>query len=86
MTANADTGATRADTTGNGTTGHVGNHSATSDSVSRASIGDNDRSWSPPTNTDVRHGEPPRFRIPDLIRSGPEWRMINARTAQKVHA
>jgi len=31
-------------------------------------------------------GEPPRFRIPDPIRSGPERRMINARTAQKVHA
>jgi transposase len=31
-------------------------------------------------------GEPPRFRIPDTIRSGPERRMINARTAQKVHA
>ena len=26
-------------------------------------------------------GEPPRFRIPDPIRSGPERRMINARTA-----
>ena len=33
-----------------------------------------------------RSGEPPRFRIPDPIRSGPERRMINARTAQKVHA
>ena len=64
MTANADTGATKADTIGNGTTGHVGNHSATSDSVSRASIGDNDRSWSPPTTTDVRH---------DRIRWGAVW-------------
>jgi malate dehydrogenase len=35
---------------------------------------------------DIRVGEPPRFRIPDPIRSGPERRMINARTAQKVHA
>jgi len=26
-------------------------------------------------------GEPPRFRIPDPIRSGPERRMIYARTA-----
>ena len=31
-------------------------------------------------------GEPPRFRIPDPIRSGPERRMIYARTAQEVHA
>jgi transposase len=30
-------------------------------------------------------GEPPRFRIPDPIRSGPERRMIYARTAQEVH-
>jgi integrase/recombinase XerD len=29
----------------------------------------------------AEHGEPPRFRIPDPIRSGPERRMINARTA-----
>jgi hypothetical protein len=64
MTANADTGATKADTIGNGTTGHVGNHSATSDSVSRVGIGDNDRSWSPPTTTDVRH---------DRIRWGAVW-------------
>jgi hypothetical protein len=34
----------------------------------------------------LHDGEPPRFRIPDPIRSGPERRMINARTAQKVHA
>jgi malate dehydrogenase (oxaloacetate-decarboxylating) len=27
------------------------------------------------------YGEPPRFRIPDPIRSGPERRMICARTA-----
>jgi hypothetical protein len=32
-----------------------------------------------------RHGEPPRFRIPDPIRSGPERRTIYARTAQEVH-
>jgi hypothetical protein len=30
-------------------------------------------------------GEPPRFRIPDPIRSGPERRKIYARTAQEVH-
>ena len=30
-------------------------------------------------------GEPPRFRIPDPIRSGPERRTIYARTAQEVH-
>ena len=64
MTANADTGATKVDTIGNGTTGHVGDHSATSDGVSRAGIGDDDRSWSPPTNTDVRH---------DRIRWGAVW-------------
>jgi hypothetical protein len=29
----------------------------------------------------TRSGEPPRFRIPDPIRSGPERRMIYARTA-----
>jgi len=29
----------------------------------------------------LRTGEPPRFRIPDPIRSGPERRMIYARTA-----
>jgi hypothetical protein len=33
----------------------------------------------------ARHGEPPRFRIPDPIRSGPERRTIYARTAQEVH-
>jgi hypothetical protein len=32
-----------------------------------------------------RPGEPPRFRIPDPIRSGPEGRTIYARTAQEVH-
>jgi hypothetical protein len=37
-------------------------------------------------NRTLEAGEPPRFRIPDTIRSGPERRMINARTAQKVHA
>jgi Phage integrase, N-terminal SAM-like domain/Arm DNA-binding domain len=31
-------------------------------------------------------GEPPRFRTPDPIRSGPERRMINAGAAQEVHA
>jgi diketogulonate reductase-like aldo/keto reductase len=31
-------------------------------------------------------GVPPRFRISDPIRSGPERRGINARTAQEVHA
>ena len=65
MTANADTGATRADTTGNGTTGdNFGNDSATSHSVSRAGIDTDDRSWTPPTNTDVRH---------DRIRWGAVW-------------
>ena len=38
------------------------------------------------SETTAKAGEPPRFRIPDPIRSGPERRMINARTAQKVHA
>jgi hypothetical protein len=33
----------------------------------------------------LRTGEPPRFRIPDPIRSGPERRTIYARTAQEVH-
>lgn len=32
-----------------------------------------------------RVGAPPRFRTPDLIRSDPEWRGLNARTAQKLH-
>ena len=70
MTANADTGATRADTTGNGTTSHdttnhdAENQSATSHSVSRAGIDSDDRSWTPPTNTDVRH---------DRIRWGAVW-------------
>jgi hypothetical protein len=65
MTANADTGATRADTTGNGTTGdNFGNDSATSHSVSRAGIDTDDRSWTPPTNTDVRH---------DRVRWGAVW-------------
>ena len=39
-----------------------------------------------PTLMGSSAGEPPRFRIPDPIRSGPERKMINARTAQKVHA
>jgi putative transposase len=34
----------------------------------------------------VLTGVPPRFRTPDPIRSGPERRGINARTAQEVHA
>jgi hypothetical protein len=33
----------------------------------------------------VKNGAPPRFRTPDLIRSDPEWRGLNARTAQKLH-
>ena len=64
MTANADTGATRADTAGNGATSHhATNQSATSHGVSHAGI-DDDRSWTPPTNTDVRH---------DRIRWGAVW-------------
>jgi cation transport ATPase len=65
MTANADTGATRADTTGIGTTGHnATSHSAASHSASRDGIDSDDRSWTPPTNTDVRH---------DRIRWGAVW-------------
>jgi cation transport ATPase len=83
MTANADTGATRADTTdtrttgtgttGTGTTGTTGHtaaddttasHSAASHSGSRAGIDGDDRSWTPPTNTDVRQ---------DRIRWGAVW-------------
>ena len=70
MTANADTGATSADITGNGATSHdatnhdATNQSATSHSVSRAGIDCDDRSWTPPTNTDVRH---------DRIRWGAVW-------------
>jgi DNA-binding NarL/FixJ family response regulator len=30
-------------------------------------------------------GEPLRFRTTDLIRSDPEWRMENARTAREIH-
>jgi hypothetical protein len=33
----------------------------------------------------VHTGVPPRFRTADLIRSDPEWRNGNARTAQEVH-
>ena len=55
MTANADTGATRADTTGN---------EATSHGVSHTGIDTDDRSWTPSTNTDVRH---------DRIRWGAVW-------------
>jgi len=32
------------------------------------------------------YGVPRRFRTPDPIESGPEWRMENARTAQEVYA
>ena len=69
MTANADTGATRADT-GNGATSHnAADHSATSHSatphgVTRAGLDTDDRSWTPATNTDVRH---------DRIRWGAVW-------------
>jgi hypothetical protein len=33
----------------------------------------------------VRAGAPPRFRTTDLIKSVPEWRGMNARTAQEIH-
>ena len=70
MTTNADTGATRADTTGAGTTDHNAtdhttvSNSAASHSISRAGIDGDDRSWTPPTNTGVRH---------DRIRWGAVW-------------
>jgi hypothetical protein len=31
-------------------------------------------------------GVPPTFRIADPIRSVPEWRGMNARTAQEIHS
>ena len=31
-------------------------------------------------------GVPPTFRIADPIRSGPKWRIINAREASEVHS
>ena len=64
MTANADTGATRADTTGNGATSHNATNSGASHSVSGTWTDSDDRSWTPPTNTDVRH---------DRIRWGAVW-------------
>jgi hypothetical protein len=69
MTANTDAGATRADTTGNGATSHnaeqsATRHSATGHGVSRAGVDTDDRSWTPPVNTDVRH---------DRIRWGAVW-------------
>lgn len=64
MTANADTGATRADTTGNGATSHNATNSGASHSVSGTRTDSDDRSWTPPTNTDVRH---------DRIRWGAVW-------------
>jgi len=69
MTANADAGATRADPTGNGATSHnaeqsATRHSATGHGVSRAGVDTDDRSWTPPVNTDVRH---------DRIRWGAVW-------------
>ena len=69
MTANTDTGATKADTTGNGATSHnaeqsATRHSATGHGVSRAGVDTDDRSWTPPVNTDVRH---------DRIRWGAVW-------------
>jgi cation transport ATPase len=68
MTANADTGATRADTTGNGATSHnaeqsATRHSATGHGVSRAGVDTDDRSWTT-VNSDVRH---------DRIRWGAVW-------------
>ena len=34
---------------------------------------------------ETRDGAPPRFRTTDLIKSVPEWRGMNARTAQEIH-
>ena len=31
-------------------------------------------------------GVPPTFRIADPIRSGPKWRIINAREAPEIHS
>jgi len=66
MTANADTGATRAATTETTEiTGHnATNHGVASHSASRAGINSDDRAWTPPTNTEVRH---------DRIRWGAVW-------------
>jgi cation transport ATPase len=76
MTANADTGSTRADTTKTTeTTGHTAtsntgtSHGATSHGsanhgAARAGIDGDERSWTPSTNTDVRH---------DRIRWGAVW-------------
>ncbi|MBV9140532.1 MAG: DnaJ domain-containing protein [Pseudonocardiales bacterium] len=38
-----------------------------------------------PTPPPPRRGVPPTFRTSDPIRSGPEWRGLDARTAQEVH-
>jgi hypothetical protein len=75
MTANAETGSTRATTNGNGATSptatdqNATDQNAPNHSVTRAGIGDgvgdDGRSWTaPPTNTDVRH---------DRIRWGAVW-------------
>ena len=32
------------------------------------------------------NGVPPTFRIADPIRSGPKWRIINAREASEIHS
>lgn len=62
MTANAEIGSTRADTNGNGAT----SHDATPESATshRAGVDTDDRSWTTPTTTDVRH---------DRIRWGAVW-------------
>ena len=69
MTANADTGATRADTTATTKTIEATGHDATSHSAgshcsSRAGIDGDHRTWTPSINTDVRH---------DRIRWGAVW-------------
>jgi len=33
-----------------------------------------------------RDGVPPTFRIADPIRSGPKWRIVNAREASEIHS
>jgi len=38
------------------------------------------------TGTRMSRGEPPTFRTPDPIRSGPEWRLIIARTSSQVQS
>jgi acetyl-CoA carboxylase carboxyltransferase component len=35
---------------------------------------------------DPGSGVPPTFRIADPIRSGPKWRIINAREASEIHS